>query len=64
MLNTETTKEAEIIEPVEAFTASGAVASARRKPDLVPVPAGQQPAVDQHPASYTLPPWLPDLDEE
>ncbi len=56
MLNTETTEVAEIIEPVEPVEASAisttsrAVASARRKPELVAVPAGQQLAADQHSA--------------
>jgi site-specific recombinase XerD len=54
MLNTETTEAAEIIKPVEASATSRAVTSARRKPDLVPVPASQQHAADQHPALVYL----------
>lgn len=57
MLNTKQTGTSEIIETIEAVDVSttlASVTSARRKSELVPVPAGQQPAADHHPALVYL----------
>lgn len=51
MLNMEIGETAVI---VEASATSRAITSARRKPELAPVPTGQQPEADQHPALVYL----------
>ncbi len=52
MLKSDTGEVTEIIDPVSSTCR--AATSARRKPELAPVPAGQQPAADQHPAFIYL----------
>src|SRR6266478_3093000 len=54
LYNSETDIKTESPDAVEALATSRAVTSARRKPDLAPVPAHQQPAADQHPALVYL----------
>src|SRR4051794_20215050 len=60
MLNPRPADDSEItevmrpMEPDEVSATSRAVTSARRKPDLVQVPAAHQPEADQHPALVYL----------
>src|SRR5436305_763773 len=54
MLMPDPTEVPEIIEAVEASTTSRAVTSARRKPDLAPMPTDQQLPADQHAAFVYL----------